>query len=63
MWLADLKAIYADVAQLVAQLICNQSVAGSSPVVGSIYACVAQLARASDSYPEGRWFNSNRRHH
>lgn len=28
-----------------------------------LFACVAQLARASDSYPEGRWFNSNRRHH
>lgn len=23
------------------------------------YAIVAQLTRASDSYPEGRWFDSN----
>lgn len=27
------------------------------------YACVAQLDRASDSYPEGRWFNPSLRHH
>ena len=30
------KIFYADVAQLVEQLICNQLVAGSSPVVSSI---------------------------
>ena len=29
-------SINADVAQLVEQLICNQQVAGSSPIVGSI---------------------------
>ena len=32
----QIKAQSADVAQLVEQLICNQQVAGSSPIVGSI---------------------------
>lgn len=27
------------------------------------YAIVAQLTRASDSYPEGRWFDSNLWYH
>lgn len=30
------RVLYADMAQLVAQLICNQWVAGSIPVVGTI---------------------------
>ena len=31
----NVKIIYAEVAQLVEQLICNQQVAGSSPIFGS----------------------------
>ena len=31
-----LKAFYADVAQLAEQLICNQQVIGSSPIIGSL---------------------------
>ncbi len=31
----NFKIVYAEVAQLVEQLICNQQVAGSSPIFGS----------------------------
>ena len=31
-----LESFYADVAQLAEQLICNQQVIGSSPIIGSI---------------------------
>ena len=43
MWLADLKAIYAGVAQLAEQLICNQQVTGSIPPAGTKYVGVEQL--------------------
>ena len=33
-WVHSLQKAYADVAQLAEQLICNQQVTGSSPVVG-----------------------------
>ena len=40
--------IYADVAQLAEQLICNQQVIGSSPIIGS-FGPLAQLVRAPGS--------------
>ena len=40
--------IYADMAQLAEQLICNQQVIGSSPIVGS-FGPLAQLVRAIGS--------------
>ena len=40
--------IYADMAQLAEQLICNQQVIGSSPIVGS-FGPLAQLVRATGS--------------
>ena len=40
---------YADVAQLAEQLICNQQVIGSSPIIGFIYGPLAQLVRATGS--------------
>ena len=43
-----LKMYSADVAQLAEQLICNQQVIGSSPIIGS-YGPLAQLVRASGS--------------
>ena len=39
---------YADVAQLAEQLICNQQVIGSSPIVG-FFGPLAQLVRATGS--------------
>ncbi len=39
---------YADVAQLAEQLICNQQVIGSSPIIG-FYGPLAQLVRATGS--------------
>ena len=35
---------YADVAQLAEQLICNQQVIGSSPIIGLLYLCIFQRA-------------------
>ena len=44
------KQLYADVAQLAEQLICNQQVIGSSPIIGfSIFGPLAQLVRATGS--------------
>ena len=41
---------YADVAQLAEQLICNQQVIGSSPIIGfSFFGPLAQLVRATGS--------------
>ena len=43
---------YADVAQLAEQLICNQQVIGSSPIIGLTIYCfgpLAQLVRATGS--------------
>ena len=40
--------LYADVAQLAEQLICNQQVIGSSPIIG-FYGPLAQLVRATGS--------------
>ena len=42
------KFIYADMAQLAEQLICNQQVIGSSPIVG-LFGPLAQLVRATGS--------------
>ena len=42
-----LRVLHADMAQLVAQLICNQWVAGSIPVVGTIKT-PGQLLQAAD---------------
>ena len=39
---------YADVAQLAEQLICNQQVIGSSPIIG-LFGPLAQLVRATGS--------------
>ncbi len=44
--------IYADVAQLAEQLICNQQVIGSSPIIGfslQYFGPLAQLVRATGS--------------
>ena len=45
-------------AQLAEQLICNQQVIGSSPIVGS-FGPLAQLVRASPCHGEGRRFESD----
>ena len=42
------KGGYADVAQLAEQLICNQQVIGSSPIIGFV-GPLAQLVRATGS--------------
>ena len=47
-WVHSLQKAYADVAQLAEQLICNQQVIGSSPIVGS-FGPLAQLVRATGS--------------
>ena len=42
--------IYADMAQLAEQLICNQQVIGSSPIIGFFFfGPLAQLVRATGS--------------
>ena len=49
------KRQYADMAQLAEQLICNQQVIGSSPIIGfslkfvRVYGPLAQLVRATGS--------------
>ena len=49
------ECVYADVAQLAEQLICNQQVIGSSPIIGFvpsgaiIFGPLAQLVRATGS--------------
>ena len=43
----------ADLAQLAEQLICNHQVVGSSPIVGTIIAGVAELADALDLESSG----------
>ena len=48
----------ANVAQLVEQLIRNQQVRGSSPLIGSIFRGVAQFGSAFGSGPKGRRFKS-----
>ena len=51
--------IYADVAQLAEQLICNQQVIGSSPIIGFFFfGPLAQLVRATGSKPVGPGFES-----
>ena len=45
--------LYADVAQLVEQLICNQQVAGSSPVISSISRDRAVVARQAHDLKAG----------
>ena len=56
---------HADVAQLAEQLICNQQVIGSSPIIGFFEGTrvleqgpLAQLVRATGSYPVGPGFES-----
>ena len=49
--------MYADVAQLAEQLICNQQVNGSSPFIG-FFGPVAQLVRAPPCHGGGRGFES-----
>ena len=48
----------ADIAQLEEQLICNQLVAGSSPVIGSIMGD-SQAAKATDFDSVIHWFESS----
>ena len=57
--------IYADVAQLAEQLICNQQVIGSSPIIGFFEGTrvleqgpLAQLVRAPPCHGGGRGFES-----
>ena len=54
----ELQNHYADVAQLVEQLIRNQQVRGSSPLISSISGRIAQLVRAPASHAGGRRFES-----
>ena len=50
----------ADVAQLAEQLICNQQVIGSSPIIGFFYfGPLAQLVRAPPCHGGGREFESH----
>ena len=42
------KKIYADVAQLAEQLICNQQVIGSSPIIGLYYGWVPERPKGAD---------------
>ena len=54
------KRFIADVAQLAEQLICNQQVIGSSPIIGFLF-CIGvwlSLARAPGLGPGGRRFES-----
>ena len=60
-----LNELYADVAQLAEQLICNQQVIGSSPIIGfhqlswkDGYGPLAQLVRAPPCHGGGREFES-----
>ena len=53
---------FANVAQLVEQLIRNQQVSGSSPLIGSTRG-VAQFGSAFGSGPKGRWFKSSHLDH
>ena len=49
----------ADVAQLAEQLICNQQVIGSSPIIGfPLFGPLAQLVSATGSKPVGPGFES-----
>ena len=54
-WVHSLQKAYADVAQLAEQLICNQQVIGSSPIIGLVltglkdFGPLAQLVRAIGS--------------
>ena len=41
----------------------NPKVGGSNPPPATIFGSIAQLARASGSYPAGRWFESVLSHH
>ena len=52
-----LLSLNADMAQLAEQLICNQQVIGSSPIIG-FHGPLAQLARAHGSYPWCHEFES-----
>ena len=46
----NIRCYYADVAQLAEQLICNQQVIGSSPIIGFFFfGPLAQLVRATGS--------------
>jgi hypothetical protein len=47
-WNSFVNDRHADVAQLAEQLICNQQVIGSSPIIG-FYGPLAQLVRATGS--------------
>ena len=50
---------YADVAQLAEQLICNQQVIGSSPIIGlPFFGPLAQLVRAPPCHGGGHGFES-----
>jgi hypothetical protein len=54
---------FADVAQLVERRLAKAKVAGSRPVVRSIYVPLAQLDRAFDYESKGREFESLRARH
>ncbi len=60
------QIIFADVAQLAEQLTCNQQVIGSSPIIGlavlTVFGPLAQLVRATGSYPVGPGFKSLKVH-
>ena len=53
-------------AQLAEQLTCNQQVIGSSPIIGlavlTVFGPLAQLVRATGSYPVGPGFKSLKVH-
>ena len=56
-WNSFVNDRHADVAQLAEQLICNQQVIGSSPIIG-FYGPLAQLVRAPPCHGGGRGFKS-----
>ena len=56
------RPLYADVAQLAEQLICNQQVIGSSPIIGLFIWGLSSAGRASALQAEGHRFEPYRPH-
>ena len=53
-WVHSLQKAYADVAQLAEQLICNQQVIGSSPIIGLQDSGSSELNNFMDGFPSGQ---------
>ena len=52
-WVHSLQKAYADVAQLAEQLICNQQVIGSSPIIGFIQFNIELYYGQIPEWPKG----------